>query len=90
MPLLKNAPAEIQEKDILDILSDINSVPEDKRSAINFNGGGYDNHRLFWNNMKQNGGGEPGGSIADAIKDSFGSFSDLQREIFIHNSSNSR
>ena len=44
---LEKCPAEIQEKDILDILSDINSVPEDKRSAINFNGGGYDNHRLF-------------------------------------------
>ena len=68
---LETCPAEIQEKDILDILSDINSVPEDKRGAINFNGGGYDNHRLFWNSMKQNGGGEPGGAIADAINDSF-------------------
>ena len=52
---LETCPAEIQDKDILDILSDINSVPEDKRGAINFNGGGYDNHRLFWNNMKPNG-----------------------------------
>ena len=49
---LETCPAEIQEKDIIDILSDINSVPEDKKGAINFNGGGYDNHRLFWNNMK--------------------------------------
>ena len=57
---LETCPTEIQDKDILDILSDINSVPEDKRGAINFNGGGYDNHRLFWNSMKQNGGGEPG------------------------------
>ena len=64
---LEACPADIQEKDILDILSDINSVPEAQRGAVNFNGGGYDNHRLFWNSMKQNGGGEPGGSIADAI-----------------------
>jgi Fe-Mn family superoxide dismutase len=28
--------------------------------------------------MKANGGGEPGGSIADAINDSFGSFSDFK------------
>ena len=44
-----------------EILSNINDVPEDVRGAINFNGGGYDNHKLFWNNMKPNGGGEPGG-----------------------------
>ena len=53
---------------------------KEKRGAINFNGGGYDNHRLFWNNMKPNGGGEPGGSIADAINDSFGSFSDFKEK----------
>ena len=30
--------------------------------------------------MKQNGGGEPGGSIADAINTSFGSFSDFKEK----------
>lgn len=69
---LENCPTEIQNKDILDILSNLNQVPEGQRGAINFNGGGYDNHNLFWNNMKPNGGGEPGGSIADAINNSFG------------------
>ncbi|MDH3854139.1 MAG: superoxide dismutase, partial [Nitrosopumilus sp.] len=32
---LETCPSEIQAKDIIDILSDIKSVPEDKRSAIN-------------------------------------------------------
>ena len=45
---LEACPADIQAKDIIDILSDIKSVPEAQRSAVNFNGGGYDNHRLFW------------------------------------------
>ena len=45
-----------------------------------FNGGGFDNHRIFWNNMKSNGGGEPTGTIADAIKTSFGSFSDFKEK----------
>jgi superoxide dismutase, Fe-Mn family len=78
---LEKCPAEIQEKDILEILtSNLDQVPTDQKSAINFNGGGFDNHRIFWNNMKPNGGGggEPGGSIADAIKISFGSFSDFK------------
>jgi len=77
---LEACPKEIQEKDILEILSNLNQVPETQRSAINFNGGGFDNHRLFWNNMKAKGGGEPGGSIADAIKKSFGSFSEFKEK----------
>lgn len=72
--------SDVQNKDILDILSDLNQVPQELRSAINFNGGGYDNHKLFWNNMKPNGGGEPGGAVADAINASFGSFADFKEK----------
>jgi Fe-Mn family superoxide dismutase len=78
---LEKCSPDIQEKDIIDILSsNLSQVPADQKSAINFNGGGFDNHRIFWNNMKQNGGGEPGGSIGDAIKMSFGSFSDFKEK----------
>ena len=35
--------------------------PSELKSAINFNGGGFDNHRIFWNNLTPNGGGEPQG-----------------------------
>ena len=72
---LEKCPPEVQEKDIEEILSNLDQVPADQKSAINFNGGGFDNHRIFWNNMKPNGGGEPSGSIADAINTSFVSFS---------------
>ena len=72
---LDKCPSDIQNKDIVEILSNIDQVPADQKSAINFNGGGFDNHRIFWQNMKANGGGEASGSIAAAINDSFGSFS---------------
>ncbi|HEY7079247.1 MAG TPA: superoxide dismutase [Nitrososphaeraceae archaeon] len=72
---LEKCPSAIQEKDIVEILSNLDQVPADQKSAINFNGGGFDNHRIFWRNMKANGGGEPSGSIANAINESFGSFS---------------
>ena len=75
---LEKCSSEIQNKDILEILSDLSKVPDDVKGAINFNGGGFDNHTLFWNNMKSNGGGEPGGALADAIKASFGSFADFK------------
>ena len=78
---LEKLSTELQEKDIEEILSNINQVPDDVKGAINFNGGGYDNHKLFWNSMKQNGGGEPTGAIADAINDSFGSFAEF-KELF--------
>ena len=54
---LEKLSSELQSKDIVDILSNINEVPDDVRGAINFNGGGYDNHKLFWNNMKPSGWG---------------------------------
>ena len=77
---LESCSTEIQEKDIVEILSNLDLVPDNQKSAINFNGGGYDNHRIFWNNMKPNGGGEPGGSLADAINSSFGSFSEFKEK----------
>ena len=39
-----------------------------------FNLGGHINHSIFWKNLSPNGGGEPEGELAEAIKDSFGSF----------------
>ena len=39
-----------------------------------FNLGGHTNHSIFWKNLSPNGGGEPEGDLAEAIKDSFGSF----------------
>jgi Fe-Mn family superoxide dismutase len=77
---LEKCPQEIQDKDIVEILSNLKQIPADQLSAINFNGGGFDNHRIFWNNMKPNGGGEPAGSIASEINSSFGSFSDFKEK----------
>jgi Fe-Mn family superoxide dismutase len=36
------------------------------------------NHTFYWNSMSPSGGGEPTGAIADAIKKSFGGFSDFK------------
>ena len=39
-----------------------------------FNLGGHTNHSIFWKNLAPGAGGEPEGELAEAIKDSFGSF----------------
>ncbi len=48
--------------------------------AVRNNGGGHWNHSLFWLLMKKNGGGEPTGPLADAIKSSFGSFGEFKTQ----------
>ena len=48
--------------------------------AVRNNGGGYYNHRLFWNIMSPNGGGLPTGTLATAIDSAFGSFDNFKSE----------
>ena len=60
------------------ILADLNAVPENIRTAVRNNGGGYANHNLFWQIMGPNGGGEPSGALADAINSAFGGFGEFQ------------
>jgi superoxide dismutase, Fe-Mn family len=70
-----------QNKEIDEILRDIDRLPEDIRTAVRNNGGGYANHNLFWEIMGPNGGGEPGGELGDAIRSTFGSFDDFKDKV---------
>lgn len=49
--------------------------------AIKFNGGGHINHSIFWTNLSPNGGGEPSGKLAEAIKADFGSFETMRDKL---------
>lgn len=44
---LESAP-ELQSKSLDELISDLNSVPENIRTAVRNNGGGHHNHSLFW------------------------------------------
>ncbi len=50
-------------------------------AAIRNNGGGHYNHSLFWTIMSPNGGGNPGGALAEAIDGELGGF-DAFKESF--------
>ena len=71
---------QLSNKSVEDLLRDINSVPEDVRTAVRNNGGGHMNHSMFWQIMKQKGGGPPTGRVGDEIKKAFGSFEDFQKQ----------
>ncbi|MCH7757616.1 MAG: superoxide dismutase [Thaumarchaeota archaeon] len=70
---------------ITSVLSDLQSVPEISRNKITFFGGGFENHRLFWEIMNPNGGGSPGGKLEDSIDVYFGSFQKFKK-IFLDTS----
>jgi Fe-Mn family superoxide dismutase len=74
---LENHP-ELQEKSVEDLISDLNSIPENIRNAVRNNGGGHANHSLFWPCMGPDGGGTPEGELADAINSAFGSFDNFK------------
>lgn len=63
------------------ILSDLNRIPEDIRTAVRNNGGGYYNHNIYWAIMGPKSGGEPTGSLGEAIRSTFGSFASFKEQI---------
>jgi superoxide dismutase, Fe-Mn family len=63
------------------ILSDLDALPEDKRTPVRNNAGGHANHSLFWQIMSPDGGGEPTGDLAAAITDVFGGFAELKTAV---------
>jgi Fe-Mn family superoxide dismutase len=70
--------ADLEKKSIIELVSDLASVPQEIRTAVRNNGGGHLNHSMFWTLMSPGGGGEPGGKLGDAIASTFGSFDDFK------------
>jgi len=70
------AGSDAEKMSIEDICKNISKYP----AAVRNNGGGHFNHDLFWKIMKPNGGGEPTGALADAIKSAFGTFNDFKTQ----------
>ncbi len=47
---------------------------------LSWNIGGHVMHSLYWKNMSPNGGGKPGGKLADWLDKEFGSFDRFKKE----------
>src|SRR2546428_377044 len=75
---------ELYEQTLEELLRGINRVPDDIRTAVRNNSGGHHNHSLFWTIMApagKAGGGEPSGTLADAIKKAFGGFAPFKEQL---------
>ncbi|MBW7915822.1 MAG: superoxide dismutase [Trueperaceae bacterium] len=71
---------ELAGKSAEELVKGVSGLPEDIRTAVQNNGGGYLNHNLFWEVMSPSGGGKPAGALAAAIDEAFGSFEAFQEK----------
>lgn len=69
---------ELHRMSVYELVSHLDRVPADIRTAVQNHGGGHANHTFFWNSMKKGGGGIPKGHIAQQIQHSFGSYAQFQ------------
>jgi Fe-Mn family superoxide dismutase len=69
------------DRPIEDVLRNLDQLPDDKQKPVRNNGGGHYNHSLFWEIMSPDGGGEPEGSLADAISAAFGDLESLKQQV---------
>ncbi|MBS7526498.1 superoxide dismutase [Fusibacter paucivorans] len=75
------AYSELQNKTIEELLQGLDKLPEAIRGTVRNNGGGYYNHKLFWEIISPSGGGAPKGALLESINRDFGSF-DRFKETF--------
>ena len=70
---------DLESKSIENIVKNLNSVPDDIRTAVQNNGGGHYNHSLFWELLTPN-ASEPSGEVVDTISSTFGSLDKFKEE----------
>jgi len=71
---------DLEGKSVEEVLANLDSLPDDKRTAVRNNAGGHLNHSMFWKMMGPNAGGEPTGAVGDAIKEAFGDFDSFKKK----------
>lgn len=71
---LTQLPSEVTQMPLEELLASLDKLPEDLRTAVRNNAGGHYNHRLFWQWMSPDGGGEPSGELAACLADKYDNF----------------
>jgi Fe-Mn family superoxide dismutase len=71
---------DLQKLTALELVMDLDAVPEGIRGAVRNHGGGHLNHSIFWTIMHGSGSGTPSGKLGEAIDEAFGSFASFQEQ----------
>ncbi len=75
-----NAALPEETRDVETVIRNLESVPENVRTAVRNNGGGHFNHSFFWVSLSAQGGGEPTGTLAEKISENFESFENFKTQ----------
>lgn len=70
----------LQSKSVEELISDLEQVPADIRTAVRNNGGGHANHSLFWEIIAPGGTNEPTGALSAAINGELGGFDKFKED----------
>lgn len=73
------AGTEAEQLPLEELIKSVHGQP-DKAGIFN-NAAQIWNHTFYWNSLKPGGGGEPTGTLAEMIKDSFGSYEEFKKQI---------
>lgn len=76
---VEQAP-DLKGKPLIELLSNLDSVPEQIRTAVRNHGGGHYNHSLFWKFMSPDGGGQPEGKLGSALSAKYGDYQKFMDE----------
>ncbi len=64
-----------------ELLANLDKAPEEFRTGLRNQGGGYYNHNLYFSTLSPNGGGVSTGELAKKIDETFGSFDSFKEQI---------
>lgn len=68
---------QLKDRSLVELLTNLDAVPENLRSAIRNQGGGHYNHSLFWQCMSPDSNGIPSGALGKALVERYGSFDEF-------------
>ena len=67
-----------QNKDVDELIKNLNAIPEEIRAAVRNHGGGHSNHSFFWKILKKD--VDFFGEVSDSINDKFRSFEEFKKK----------
>lgn len=65
---------DLEKRAVHELISHLDSLPQEIRTVVRNNGGGHANHTMFWKLMGPNAGGKPSGKLLEDISATFGTF----------------
>lgn len=72
--------ATLQSKSALELISNVNAVPEGIRTAVRNNAGGHVNHTMFWQQLKKDVAFPASSKLGGAITSTFGTFDSFKEQ----------